>query len=76
MKRESFYQRHEALILGGGAVIAVLVLWEFIWKQQWVSPLFFSGPSAIARQIYEGVTNGTLLEDIAYSGTNFGLRLG
>jgi NitT/TauT family transport system permease protein len=71
IKRDSFYQRHEGLILGGGAVLFVLALWEFIWYKQWVSPLFFSGPSAIAKQFRVLLTEGTLLTDILFSGKNF-----
>jgi ABC-type nitrate/sulfonate/bicarbonate transport system permease component len=75
MRQQSFYQKHEGLILGGSAVVIVFAIWEAAWQAGWISPLFFSGPSAIARQFYEGVTNGTLLEDIAYSGKNFALGL-
>ena len=73
--RQSFYQRHEGLILGGGAVIFVLAFWEYAWKQEWVSPLFFSGPSAIAKQFKYLLTEGTLLSDMAFSGKNFALGL-
>src|SRR5678809_1022718 len=68
LKRESFYQRHEGLILGGGAVIVAMAIWEFIWKQGWVSPLFFSGPSAIAAEFWTQWTEGTLPSDILFSG--------
>jgi NitT/TauT family transport system permease protein len=63
MKDQSFYQRHEGLILGGGAVLVVLALWEYIWWKQWVSPLFFSGPDAIAKEFWYEITSpqGTLL---------------
>ena len=60
--RQSFYQRHEELILGGAA--------------GWISPLFLSGPSAIAKQFIETLRHGTLLSDMAYSGRNFILGLG
>jgi ABC-type nitrate/sulfonate/bicarbonate transport system permease component len=72
--RQSFYQRHEAAILGGSAVLIGLVVWELIWSYtDWVSPLFFSGPSAIAKQFKYLLTEGTLLSDMAYSGRNFAL---
>ena len=71
MKRESFYQRHEGLILGGGAVIFVLAAWEYIWLQKWVSPLFFSGPSAILKEFQVQWTEGTLVSDMLFSGKNF-----
>jgi ABC-type nitrate/sulfonate/bicarbonate transport system permease component len=75
MKRQSLYERYEGLILGGGAVVLVLAVWEFIWDKQWVSPLFFSGPSAIAKEFWYLLTQGTLLNDILFSGKNFVLGL-
>ncbi len=71
--RRSFYQRHEAGILGGGAVLITVAIWEAAWKRGWISPLFFSGPSAIAKQFWYTLTEGTLLADLAFSGKNFAL---
>jgi NitT/TauT family transport system permease protein len=73
--RQTFYERYEALILGGSAVLAVLAIWEAVWDLHWVSPLFFSGPSAIARQFKETLLHGTLLADMAFSGRNFAIGL-
>jgi len=75
IKRESFYERHEGLILGSIAVVVVLAFWEYIWYRKWVSPLFFSGPSAIASQFWHLLTEGTLTADILFSGKNFILGL-
>jgi len=69
----SFYQRHEALILGGGAVALTIGIWEAFWAAGKISPLFLSGPSAIAKQFMNTLRHGTLLEDMAYSGRNFAL---
>ena len=71
MKHESFYKRYEALILGGGAVLVAMAIWEYVFRQNWVSPLFFSGPSAIAREFVTQWTDGTLKEDLFFSGKNF-----
>ena len=68
---QSFYQRHESLILGGGSIVLILGLWEAAWKARLISPLFFSGPSAIARQMVYAWTKGHLKSDLVYSGTNF-----
>src|SRR5262249_41029420 len=73
--RQTFYQRYEALILGGSAVIVALAIWQGAWSAGWISPLFFSGPSAIAKQFYEGWVNGTLKSDMVFSGRNFVLGL-
>ena len=74
--RQSFYQRHEEVILGGGAVFVVVAIWQACWSAGWISPLFLSGPSAIAKQFIETLRHGTLLSDMAYSGRNFILGLG
>src|SRR5688572_15520848 len=71
IKQQSFYERHEGLILGGTAVLLVVAVWEYVWIKQWVSPLFFSGPSAIAKQFWYLLTEGTLWADILFSGRNF-----
>jgi NitT/TauT family transport system permease protein len=69
--RRSWYQRHEALILGGGAVVLVLAIWQALWSAGKISPLFLSGPSAIAKQFWETLRHGTLVADMGYSGLNF-----
>ena len=71
--KQSIYKRHDGLILGVLAVIIVLGVWEVIWDLKLISPLFFSGPSAIAKQFKYTLTEGTLLTDMAYSGKNFAL---
>ena len=69
--RQSFYERHESLILGGGSIVLILGLWEAAWRARLISPLFFSGPSAIATQMAYSWTKGHLKSDLVYSGTNF-----
>ena len=71
IRRQSFYERHEGLILGGAAVLLVVAVWEYVWIKEWISPLFFSGPSAIAKQFWDLLTEGTLWTDILFSGKNF-----
>lgn len=75
--RQSFYQKYEGSILGGSAVLVVLGIWQAIWSYTtWISPLFFSGPSAIAKQFWYTLTEGTLLADLAFSGKNFAIGFG
>lgn len=66
-----FVERHDAAILGWLSVLVVLAAWQFCWSAGWISPLFFSGPSAVALRFYDVLIHGTLLNDIAYSGRNF-----
>ena len=69
----SFFRRHEAAILGGASVLAVAAAWEAVWKAGLISPLFFTGPSAVAARFRADWVHGTLAADIAYSGRNFAL---
>lgn len=69
----SVFRRHEAAVLGGASAVAVLLLWEGAWRAGWISPLFFSGPSAVAARFREDWNHGTLPADIAYSGLNFAI---
>jgi ABC-type nitrate/sulfonate/bicarbonate transport system permease component len=68
---QGFYKKHEAVILGGGMVLLVLGIWQACWAAGMISPLFFSGPSAIAKRFWDALLNGQLLSDLKYSGTNF-----
>ena len=67
----SFYKRHEALILGGGAVVFTLAVWQAFWSAGKISPLFFSGPSAIVQRFWDELLHGRLRSDMRYSGLNF-----
>ncbi|MSQ73470.1 MAG: ABC transporter permease [Betaproteobacteria bacterium] len=67
----SFFQRNAAWLLGGGALIGVLAIWECLWLADAISPLFFSGPSAVAKRFVVEFNRGTLMSDVAYSGRNF-----
>jgi NitT/TauT family transport system permease protein len=75
--KRTFYQQHEGTILGGTAVLIVVGIWQAIWSYtDWISPLFFSGPSAIAKQFWISLTQGHLLADLAFSGKNFAIGFG
>ncbi|HLK50599.1 MAG TPA: ABC transporter permease [Bryobacteraceae bacterium] len=69
--RRSFYKRHESLILGGGAVVFTLAVWQAFWSAGKISPLFFSGPSAIVQRFWDEFLHGRLRADMRYSGLNF-----
>jgi NitT/TauT family transport system permease protein len=74
---QTFYQQHEGAILGGAAVLIVIGIWQAIWSYtDWISPLFFSGPSAIAKQFWISLTQGHLLADLAFSAKNFAIGFG
>ena len=71
--RRTFYQRNERLILGGSAVVLTLGIWQAFWSAGKISPLFFSGPSAIAARFWDAAAHGQLLSDLRYSSTNFAI---
>src|SRR5579885_344007 len=74
--KQSFYRRYEAWILGGGAVVLTIGVWQALWSAGKISPLFLSGPSAIVKQFWETLRHGTLLADMRFSGLNFLIGFG
>jgi NitT/TauT family transport system permease protein len=74
--QQSFYQAHERLILGGASALVALAAWQALWYSGKISPLFFTGPSAIVKRFGEEWTEGRLKSDMAYSGTNFVIGVG
>lgn len=68
---ESFYKRYEAVILGGVSVLLALGIWQALWDSGKISPLFFSGPSAVWKRAVLAWTEGNLRGDLFYSGRNF-----
>ena len=69
--RKTFYQKHESSILGYGVLLIMLIVWQALWSAHKLSPLFMSGPSAIATRFWDDLLHGHLLQDFAYSGKNF-----
>jgi ABC-type nitrate/sulfonate/bicarbonate transport system permease component len=74
--QRSFYERHEAAILGGVALVVALATWQAFWAAGKISPLFFTGPSTVAHRFVEEWTKGRLRQDMIYSGTNFAIGVG
>ena len=71
--KRGFYKRNESLILGGSAVVITLAIWQAFWSAGKISPLFFSGPSAIAARFWDASAHGQLLSDLRYSSANFAI---
>jgi NitT/TauT family transport system permease protein len=76
VRHQSFYQRHETLILGGIAVLVAIGAWQALWSAGRISPLFFTGPSAVVARFGEEWTHGRLRDDLVYSGLNFVIGVG
>ena len=69
--RQSFYRKYEAVILGWASILLFLGVWQAMWSVGMISPLFMSGPSAIAKRFWEDLLHGSLVSDLKYSGLNF-----
>jgi NitT/TauT family transport system permease protein len=65
------WRRHEGAILAWGGVGVLLAVWQTAWSLGWISPLFFSGPSAIAGKFAELVATGELQSNAVFSGKSF-----
>jgi ABC-type nitrate/sulfonate/bicarbonate transport system permease component len=74
--KQSFYRKHENLILGGSAVMLAIGAWQALWSAGRISPLFFTGPSAVVSRFGEEWAHGRLKEDLVYSGLNFLIGVG
>lgn len=74
--KQTFYRRHEGLILGGIAVLLATAAWQALWSSGRISPLFFTGPSAVVVRFREEWTHGRLKDDLLYSGLNFAIGVG
>ncbi len=79
-KRTGFFRKHDALIVGGISVLAVIALWEGAWQygrgyavdqEPLIRALFFTGPSAVLGAFRATLASGSLIDDLAYSGSNF-----
>jgi NitT/TauT family transport system permease protein len=54
-------------------VLLFLGIWQAMWSAGKISPLFMSGPSAIAKRFWEDLLHGSLAADFKYSATNFAI---
>jgi NitT/TauT family transport system permease protein len=68
---KTFYQKHESAILGNGVLLLTLIIWQALWSAHKLSPLFMSGPSAIAVRFWDDLLHGHLIQDFDYSAKNF-----
>lgn len=64
-------QRHQSALLGMAGVLSVLGVWQIAWSAGWISPLFFSGPSAVAVRFWSELMHGRLLTAALYTWSNF-----
>lgn len=75
---ESWYQRHESFVLGGGFIVLFLLFWEavpYIFTLSKGLQLFFTTPSKIFLVIWTLFADGTIWPQLHFSGTTFALGL-
>src|SRR6516225_1028016 len=65
------YLEHERLAIGGGTLIAVLLLWEALGRSGLVDPLFVSSPTQVAQAGWQLLHDRDFWTDVAVSGREF-----
>src|SRR5215813_7842661 len=71
-----FYLEHERLVIGGGTLVAVLLLWEALGRSGLVDPLFISSPTQVAQAGWQLSHDRDFWYDVAVSATEFILGYG
>ncbi len=84
--QETWWERNEPKVLGGGFIVLFLLIWEAIPHVFTLSKgmqLFFTGPSDISVSMYDMVNgdtsmflNGDIWDALSHSANAFGLGLG
>jgi NitT/TauT family transport system permease protein len=74
--RSSFFARQESTILGTISVVSFLFFWEYAVHAKWVNAIFTSSPLRIIAAGTNMVKEGTIWQDMATSGLEFGLGFG
>jgi ABC-type nitrate/sulfonate/bicarbonate transport system permease component len=62
---------YERFMIGGGALVAMLLIWELISRSGLVDPLLISSPTAVARAGYMLLADGDIWIDFKISATEF-----
>jgi ABC-type nitrate/sulfonate/bicarbonate transport system permease component len=62
---------HERFIIGGTALVSMLLIWELSARTGLVDPLLISSPTAVARAGYTLFANGDIRNDLAVSAAEF-----
>src|SRR5215471_13734465 len=67
---------HERLVIGGGTLVAVLLLWEVLGRSGLVDPLFVSSPTQVAQAGWQLSNDRDFWNDVEVSATEFILGYG
>jgi len=71
-----FYLEHERLAIGGGTLVAVLLLWEALGRSGLVDPLFISFPTQVAQAGWQLSHDRDFWNDVEVSASEFILGYG
>src|SRR5438132_1877961 len=65
------YVDHERTVIGGGTLLAFLLIWEAFGRSGLVDPLFISSPTQVAQAGYGLIQDRDFWNDLTVSGTEF-----
>jgi len=68
---QRLYGANERLIVGGGTLACVLIVWELVARFGVLDPLFISAPSRVARAAYTLFAEGEIWPDLKVSAPEF-----
>src|SRR5262244_1180789 len=71
-----FYLEHERLAIGGGTLVAVLLVWEALGRSGLVDPLFISFPTQVAQAGWQLSHDRDFWNDVEVSASEFILGYG
>jgi NitT/TauT family transport system permease protein len=73
LPEQSWFQKHEALLIGTAAVVIFFAVWQAVGSARIVSRLFLPAPTDVVEAFTELVKDGELAQDLGYSGAEFGV---
>ncbi len=71
-----FYLEHERLAIGGGTLVALLLVWEALGRSGLVDPLFISFPTQVAQAGWQLSHDRDFWNDVEISASEFMLGYG
>src|SRR6266478_10168264 len=72
----TLYLEHERLAIGGGTLLAFLLVWEAFGRSGLIDPLFISSPIRVAQAGWELMRDRDFWNDLGVSGREFLLGYG
>src|SRR4030081_2686425 len=72
----TLYLDHERLAIGGGTLLAFLLMWEAFGRSSLVDPLFISSPTRVAQAGWQLIHDRDFWNDLSVSGRGFMLGYG